>query len=393
MAQYYRDSWIEVELDAIQGNIQNLKQHLPKKTGVYAVVKANAYGHGDVQVAKAALEGGASGLAVALLDEAVRLREVGITAPILVMGWTRPEDVAVAAHYDITLTVFQAEWLREIKAMNMDQVLSFHIKLDTGMGRIGIRETHELEEVLKECKGDGPLLKGVFTHFATADEEETSYVEEQQRRFDALMETFTSLWDKPIEVHTGNSALSMRFPEKMNHIVRFGISMYGLYPSKEVKAIRPIELSPSFSLHSKLVHTKKVPAGESISYGATYTTSEEEWIGTIPIGYADGWIRKLQGIEVLINGKRMPIIGRICMDQCMVELDQAYPVGTQVTLIGKQGKEEIEVDEIADYLDTINYEIPCMMSERVPRVFLKDKKVIDVYNGITFSHGKRYGPV
>lgn len=386
MTHYYRDSWVEVQLDAIQENIQNVKRQLPTQTKVYAVVKANAYGHGDVQVAKAALDGGASGLAVALLDEAIRLREAGFTAPILVMGWVRPEDAHVAAQKDIIVTVFQADWLRKVKSMSLHGNLSFHIKLDTGMGRIGVRDEEELTELLHECEAEGLQLKGVFTHFATADEEETRYVKEQEQRFERLMATFTSVWKGPVEVHTGNSALSMRFPEKMNHIVRFGISMYGLYPSKEVKALKPIELSPSFSLHSKLVHVKKVSPGESISYGATYTTSEEEWIGTIPIGYADGWIRKLQGMEVLINGKRMPIIGRICMDQCMVKLDDAYEVGTQVTLIGKQREEEIEVDEVADYLDTINYEIPCMISERVPRIYYQKGEIKAVWNGIAFSH-------
>ncbi|KGX87834.1 alanine racemase [Pontibacillus marinus] len=380
---FYRDSWVEIRLDAIKENMKQLQKTLDDKTGIYAVVKANAYGHGDVQVAQAALESGAYGLAVSLLDEALILREAGVEAPILVMGWVRPEDAPVAVKYNITLTAFQTEWVESVKNQSYEGALSLHLKWDSGMGRIGVRTKEELHELLLSCQDEKIQIDGIFTHFATADELDLSYFHKQQERFEILLEEFNRHWNEDVEIHTGNSAASMRFPEKMHHVVRFGISMYGLYPSTDVKALEPIPLQPAFSLHSKLIHVKKLPKGESISYGATYTTSSEEWIGTVPLGYADGWIRKLQGMEVLVEGKRMPIVGRICMDQFMVRLDQPYPVGTKVTLIGKQMDQEITIDEIADYLDTINYEIPCMISYRVPRIYVKDKNIIEVDNSLS----------
>ncbi|MYL36118.1 alanine racemase [Pontibacillus yanchengensis] len=382
---YYRDSWVEVRLDSIKDNIQRLQQNLRKQTGIYAVVKANAYGHGDIQVAHAALEAGAQALAVSLLDEALKLREEGVEAPILVMGWIRPQDVHLAAKHDISVTVFQKDWLEEVKRQSFTEPISLHIKWDTGMGRIGIRTKEELQAVLQEFTDSRLKLDGVFTHFSTADEEDVSYFEKQQARFEELLEEFQRLWSQPVSIHTGNSAASMRFPDQMHQMVRFGIGMYGLYPSSDVKAIDPIPLQPAFSLHSQLIHVKELPEGESISYGADYTTKGQEWIGTVPLGYADGWIRKLQGMDVLVNGKRVPIVGKICMDQFMIKLDQHYPVGTKVTLIGKQGSEEIEMDEVANYVDTINYEIPCLISYRVPRIYVKDENIIEIENSLSIE--------
>ncbi|TGB01829.1 alanine racemase [Halobacillus salinus] len=380
---FYRDSWAEVELSAIENNIRSLQERLKPGTGIYAVVKANAYGHGDVQVAKEALQAGAKGLAVSLLDEAIRLREAGIEAPILVMGWTRPEDAPIAAENAITVTVFQSEWLGEVSAQTLSHPLKLHMKWDTGMGRIGIRSTEEMDQLLQLIRQTNHLsLEGVFTHFATADEGDSTYHSKQEARFEELFSHFERVWPENVEFHTGNSAASMRFPERMKHIVRFGISMYGLYPSSVVREERPIELRPALSLQSRLIHVKKLDPGESISYGATYQTEEEEWIGTVPLGYADGWIRKLQGMDVLVDGKRHPIVGRICMDQFMIRLDQEYPIGTKVTLIGKQDSDEITADEVADYLETINYEIPCMISYRVPRMFLRNGKMIEVDNAL-----------
>ncbi|MCA0985114.1 alanine racemase [Halobacillus yeomjeoni] len=378
---FYRDSWVEVDLSSIEYNINQLKQRLHTDTKIYAVVKANAYGHGDEQVAECALRAGAKGLAVSLLDEALKLRDAGIEAPILVMGWIRPEDAHVAAERDISVTVFQADWVENARLSPSAKPLKIHMKWDTGMGRIGIRTKDEMDELLSMIHKNKLMeLEAVFTHFATADEEDHAYYEEQQDRFDQLFSHFKRVWSRNVEIHTGNSAASMRFPDHMKHFVRFGISMYGLYPSSVVKKERPINLKPAFSLQSRLIHVKKVPANESISYGATYQTESEEWIGTVPLGYADGWIRKLQGMEVLVDGKRHPIVGRICMDQFMVRLDQEYPVGTMVTLIGKQEHQSISMDEVADYLETINYEIPCMISYRVPRMFVDHGNIVEIDN-------------
>ncbi|SFM29912.1 alanine racemase [Gracilibacillus orientalis] len=368
--KFYRDSWVEVNLDHIIYNIEQLRNKLSDKTQIYAVVKANAYGHGDMEVANAALEGGATRLAVAVLDEALRLRRGGIKVPILVMGWIRPEDAEIAVQHDITVTCYQKEWLEEVQKLSLSKPLTVHLKWDTGMGRIGIRTEQELLGIIPLLQHKNIYLEAIFTHFATADEENLGHFEEQITHFDKLWAFFQKNWSRhKVMIHTGNSAASMRFPEKMFDFVRFGISMYGLYPSSVVKKEKPIDLKPSLSLHSRLIHVKKVDKETPISYGATYLAKEEEWIGTVPLGYADGIRRALQGSEVLVNGERCTIVGRICMDQLMVRLSKPAKVGDKVTLIGAQGKERIEMDEWATQLDTINYEIACMISYRVPRIY------------------------
>lgn len=370
MQNVYRDTWAEVNLDAVRHNVQQMKQLLPTKTRIMAVVKADGYGHGAVEIAKKAVASGATALAVAILEEALELRKAGLTVPILVFGWVAPSDTPIAAEYDLTLTFFQKEWVRQVKSYAFSAPLKVQMVWDTGMGRVGIRTTAELQMLIEELTGVSNMrLTGVYTHFATADERELAYYHEQQSRFQTLWQVFCKLWNKPVAVHTGNSAASMRFPNDMYHFIRFGIAMYGLYPSDAVKQEGAIQLQQAFSLNSRLIHVKEVEAGESISYGATYKTESNEWIGTIPIGYADGWIRKLRGFSVLVDGKRMPIIGKICMDQTMIRLDRAYPIGTKVTLIGRQGDAEITMDEVAEHLDTINYEIPCNISNRVPRIY------------------------
>ncbi|MCP3029242.1 alanine racemase [Halobacillus sp. A5] len=380
---YYRDTWAEINLSNIDFNIKQLRNRLKEETGIYAVVKANGYGHGDIQIAEQALESGADRLAVSLLDEAIKLRRSGINAPILVMGWIRPQDAIAASEYDVAVTVFQKEWLEQIETEKLKNPLKIHMKWDTGMGRIGIRTTDEMDEILQEInKHPDFKLDAIFTHFATADEEETAYFLKQERRLDELLNHLQKVWPEDVDIHSGNSAASMRFPERMKQFIRFGISMYGMYPSGDVKREKPIELKPAFSLHSHLIHVKKVPAGESLSYGATYTTSEEEWIGTVPVGYADGWIRKLQGFEILVDGKKQPIVGRICMDQFMIRLDQEYSIGSTVTLIGKQKEEEVHMDDVAEYLETINYEIPCTISYRVPRMYVKNGHIVEVENAV-----------
>lgn len=378
---FYRDTWAEIDLDRVKDNVEGLRNHLPANVEIIAVVKANAYGHGDVQISNTALTAGATYLAVAFIDEALSLRRKGISAPILVLGASRPQDVRIAAKHNITLTVFQTSWLTEAQeVLSETDQLKLHVKLDTGMGRIGIRDNDELITLENLIKNDKRLeLEGVFTHFATADELDTNYFYQQFSRF---QEMISMLNDKPKYIHCSNSAASLRFAEANFNAVRMGISMYGLTPSLEMEAELPYQLNEVFSLHSRLIHVKKLLKGDKVSYGATYQAKQDEWIGTIPIGYADGWIRKLQGQEVLIDGMRMPIVGRICMDQCMILLPKEYPVGTQVTLIGEQKDETISVNEIAARAETINYEIPCIISNRVPRIYKQNGEIVDVYNAI-----------
>ena len=380
-AYFYRDTWAEVDLECIAENVSSVRKHLPEKVEIMAVVKANAYGHGDVQVAKTALSAGASLLAVAFMDEAVALRHKGIQAPILVLGASRPEDVQVAAKYDISLTVFQKDWLQKAQQhLAIGDRVSLHIKVDTGMGRIGVRSRDELASVEQFILKDERFhFEGIFTHFATADELDTRYFQQQLALFEELLKGLTK---QPKYIHTSNSAAAIRFPNAYFNAVRLGITMYGLTPSLEMEMEIPFPLKEAFSLQTRLVHVKQVKKGDKVSYGATYESSKDEWIGTIPIGYADGWIRRLQGQEVLVDGKRSPIVGRICMDQCMVRLPAHVPVGTPVTLIGRQGQEFISINDIAAKLDTINYEVPCIITNRVPRLYKKGGKIVDIKNDL-----------
>lgn len=379
MQEFYRDTWVEVNLDNIYENIASMKQMLPQEVKMFAVVKANAYGHGDYEVARTALKAGADFLAVAFLDEALALRAKGITAPILVLGASKPESAGVAAAARVTLTVFSVDWFKQAKKyISHEQNLHVHVKVDSGMGRIGVRSKADLMNI-ESWLGKEPCFSfaGIFTHFATADQLDVTYFQQQ---LDTFKDMLSALKERPELIHAANSATALRFTEPLFNAVRFGISMYGLSPSPEIKSILPYHLKEAFSLKTKIVHVKQLSRGDNVSYGATYTAQEDEWIATLPIGYADGWIRKLQGQEVIVAGEKAPIVGRICMDQCMIKLAKPYPIGTEVVLIGESQGLSISVDDIATKLDTINYEIPCMITSRVPRVYIQNNQVKYVRN-------------
>ena len=248
-----------------------------------------------------------------------------------------------------------------------------HVKIDSGMGRIGVRSKDDLMNLESWLTKESCFtFEGIFTHFATADQLDITYFRKQ---LDTFKQMLSSLKKLPEIVHAANSATALRFTDPLFNAVRFGISMYGLSPSPEMKPILPYVLKEVFSLKTKIVHVKQLSRGDSVSYGATYTATGNEWIATLPIGYADGWIRKLQGQEVLVNGEKAPIVGRICMDQCMIKLPKNTPINTEITLIGKDNGQEISVDEIATKLETINYEITCMIASRIPRVYVEKNKV------------------
>lgn len=357
----YRPSRIEIDRAAIAHNVIEIKKRIPQE--LMAIVKANAYGHGAVEVAKIVLENGASMLGVALLEEAIELREAGITAPILVMEAQFPEHAGVAAEHDVTLSVFSADWLKQAKPHLTNRPLKVHVKVDTGMGRLGLRSRNELDELLGVAD-DRFDIEGIYTHFATADELDSALYYEQQKRFTRLIAGLESRFRY---IHTANSAGAIRMAEESvpYNVVRVGIALYGLYPSEEMTAFYSF-LKPAFTLKSKLMQVKQLEPGQTISYGATYMTTGKEWIGTVPVGYADGWIRKTSGFEVEVDGHRCPIVGRVCMDRFMIKLPHEVEIGTDVTLIG--GK--IPIDELAKHLETINYEIVCELTNRLPRHYL-----------------------
>lgn len=384
-APFYRDAWVEINLDAIESNVTSMKRLLPSDTQIMAVVKANGYGHGAEEVAKTAIQAGAKWLAVALLDEAIALRLAGIRVPILVLGRVRPENIDIAVKNNISITVYQKEWVQEAsKYYNSKYPVFLHLKFDTGMGRLGVRDYDEAKALVDQLKKDRRfIIEGAFTHFATADEDNETYFKQQFDRFEEMLSWLKVLGINPNLIHCGNSAASLKHPRKMFNLVRFGIAMYGLSPSAEMTSKLPFDLKAAFSLHARLIHVKQVPAGAGISYGVIYHSEKSEWIGTIPIGYADGWTRKLaENSDVLVLGERSAIVGKICMDQFMCRLSAEVPMGTKVTLIGEDNGEKITIDEVAERLQTINYEIPCMISERLPRIYFKDGNKVKINNSL-----------
>lgn len=365
----YRPTVAKINLQAISQNILQLKKHLQPGVQIIAVVKANAYGHGVIPVSKAALAAGATMLAVATADEAVQLRQHIQDVEILVLGATPPKFAAYASEHDILLTVFSEDWLQQAAHYGpFKKQLKLHIKIDSGMGRIGVTTKEELLALYKAIDASTfATVDGVFTHFATADEEQTAYFDKQSATFNELIE---SLPAKPRLVHAANTATAL-IKNDVNQFdaVRYGISMYGLKPSSYVGEHLPFPLQEAFSLQTELVHVKKLYPGQGVGYGSTFVADEECYVGTLPIGYADGMIRKLGGQTVLVDGQRCPIIGRICMDQCMILLPKAYNVGEPVVLLGEQKGDTISIDEWAQKCETINYEVPCIITTRVPRVY------------------------
>ncbi|HJV45472.1 MAG TPA: alanine racemase [Bacillota bacterium] len=381
--QYYRHTWVEVDLDAITHNVMEFRRHLSSATQIMAVVKADGYGHGAVPVAKAALDAGATYLGIALLDEAIQLREAGIEAPILILGYTPPEFVETAIQYNITMAVYHEDLISHIdkSAAKLGKKAKIHLKVDTGMGRIGVRSKEELDVLVArayQCRS--VYLEGVFTHFSCADDEDTEYTAKQHHNFIKAVQSY----DIPI-IHCSNSAAGILYPEWGYNMMRLGISLYGQYPS-EYTMNKRIVLKPAFSLKSKISHLKSVPAGTAISYGATYVTQEESRIASVPIGYADGFSRSLSNRGyAIVGGKRVPIIGRVCMDQLMLDVTNIADcgIGDEVVFIGEQIEESISVDDMANLLQTINYEVTCMIDKRVPRVYVKSGEVVMTKNFLT----------
>ncbi|KRM56203.1 alanine racemase [Lacticaseibacillus sharpeae] len=359
-----------VRRSAIKHNVAAACAQLKAGTELFAVVKANAYGHGLVEVAKLTRAAGATGLCVAVLDEALELRRAGITGPILVLGIVDPEAVQLAADNDIAVPVAENSWLHAASQnLTGTKPLRVHLATDTGMGRIGFTDTAELQQAAAFMQ-DEPAkftLAGIFTHFATADEVDDTQFKAQCARFNEFV---AALPQRPRYVHVANTATSLWHDACHGNMVRFGVGIYGLNPSGRTIAHTPYALEPAMRIESALVMCKHVPAGTTVSYGATYVSAEDEFIGTVPMGYADGWLRRMQGATVLVDGHRCPIVGRVCMDQFMIRLPHAYPRGTKVTLVGRDGDDEITLQDVADFAGTIHYEIACCLSERVPRVYV-----------------------
>jgi len=380
----YRPTRVEISLDALRRNLLAFRRALPDGVAVMAVVKANAYGHGAVMAAREAEAAGAAYLGVAFLDEALELRRAGVGLPILVLGYTPPEGLAVAARHRVTLTVFSEDVLEALRAGRQgDAPLAVHVKIDTGMGRLGLLPGEDAVRFVEAlARTPGVLLEGLFTHYACADEADKRYTREQYVKFRRFVETLRARGLTFRWVHAGNSAAGLDTPEWTFNMLRLGIGLYGLYPSEEVNR-RRVALEPVMSFRTAVVHLKTLPPNSGVSYGAVYRTSGYERIATLPVGYADGYSRMLTGkAEVLIRGVRAPVVGRICMDQCMVRVDGVPGVSLhdEVVLFGKQGDACLPADEVARWLGTIHYEVTCMVSHRVPRIYLRNGEPVSAEN-------------
>lgn len=375
-----RPVWAEVDLKAIENNIKEIKR-VAKDKEIIAVVKADAYGHGALDVVPVLLKNGADRLAVAVITEAIELREAGINVPILILGYTPISFADDIINYDIEQTVFDLNYAKELSkaALRLGKKAKIHISLDTGMGRIGFIPNEESINSIEEIsKLDGIEITGMFTHFSTADEADKNYTREQ---FEKYKWTVDQLEKRDINVgikHVANSATIIDLEEYYYDAIRPGIILYGYYPSNEVNKEK-IKIRPALTLKSHVIHLKEVKEGTYISYGRKYVTKGIEKIATLPIGYADGYTRLLSGkVKVIINNKLVPVVGRICMDQCMVNVSEldSVKVGDEVILLGETENCKYNADDIAKEIDTISYEILCMIGKRVPRVYKINESIV-----------------
>ncbi|MFU1718893.1 alanine racemase [Bacillus velezensis] len=386
MKKLCREVWIEVDLDAIKKNVRAIRRHIPNTSKIMAVVKANAYGHGSVEVARQALESGASELAVASVEEGIVLRRAGITAPILVLGFTALSCVKKSAVWNITLSAFQVSWIKKANRILEKEAdskrLSIHINVDTGMGRLGVRTEEDLLAVVKALKSSTYLSwDGIFTHFSTADEPDTELTMLQHEKFISFLRFLKNQDITLPTVHMCNTAAAIAFPEFSADMIRLGIGLYGLYPSASIKELNLVDLTPALSLKARIAYVKAmVTDPRTVSYGATYIAEPGEIIATIPIGYADGYSRALSNRGFILHrGRRVPVAGRVTMDMIMVSLgENEGKQGEEVVIYGKQKGAEISVDEIAEMLGTISYEVLSVLSRRVPRFYFRDGKIIKI---------------
>lgn len=384
MFKDFRPAWAEINLDNLENNIKEIRR-VSESKDIIAVIKADGYGHGALDIAPTLLENGATRIAVAVISEAVELREGGINCPIMILGFTPPTFADELIDYNIEQTVFTYDLAKALSdaAVKKNRTAKIHIALDTGMGRIGFfPDEKSVEEVYKISKLPNIILEGLFSHFAAADEKDKEYTNQQVEKYNWF---YNRLLEKHVKInirHVANSAAIIDMPELHYDAVRPGIILYGYYPSEEVNKEK-INLKPVMTLKTNIVNIKTMDPGMCISYGRKFRTERKSIIATIPIGYADGYTRLLfNKAKVIINGKFAPVVGRICMDQCMVDVTDIgnVNVGDEVILLGEDKGLKFNADDIADLIGTINYEITCMIGKRVPRVYIKNNKVIKVRN-------------
>lgn len=379
-----RPNWAEINLDAVEQNIRQIREHLDihgrRDTEISAVVKADAYGHGAEMVASSVLRAGADSLSVAFLEEALALRDWGFEAPILVLGWTPPEMAITAVERGLILTVVSEEHGRALAAelARYGCRARVHLKVETGMGRLGMGwDEPAISRAISIIELDHLQVEGAFTHFSVADED-LSFTREQIRRFRHFVRELRMRGMDLSTVHACNSAGVLDFPEAAFDVVRPGLMLYGVYPTEQ--SSRSVPISPFLQWKSRIAQVKTVPPGEGVSYGRTYIADEPTRIATVPCGYADGYPRGLSNRgDVLVRGRRCRIAGRVCMDQMMLVIPpdlEDVRAGTEVTLLGRDGEEEITVEELAGAMETIAHEIFTGITKRVPREFRRGGRTV-----------------
>ncbi|NLL62345.1 MAG: alanine racemase [Candidatus Atribacteria bacterium] len=384
MKELLGSAWLEIDLDAVKENVQNIRNWIGAQRKIMGIVKGNAYGHDAIEISKIILEHGADELAVAKIEEGLFLRRNNIKAPILVLGAPLKEQFNLYFDNQLKPTVCDLESIYRFNdiAAKLQQKIKIHLKIDTGMARLGL-SVSEIKDILSNIKRmPNIIIEGVYTHFSTSDEKDKEYTYYQFRLFQRIIDLMIdSITPKPY-FHAANSGAILDLPETWLDMVRPGCLIYGLYPSNEVK--KNITLTPALSFKSRIAFLKVVPAESFIGYGKTFYTKRETVIATLPVGYADGYDRWLsnQG-EVLIRGEKAPVIGRVCMDQMMIDVTGlgSMEVGDEVVLWGKQGGKTISVEDIAQKLNTIiDVIIHLTDKARVTKLFLKDGKPWKIKN-------------
>lgn len=381
--KHYSRVWAEVDLDAFHENLLSMKECLDEKTSIVGVVKTDGYGHGAVPLAREMEQVDfVTGYAVATAEEAAILKKAGMEKPVMVLGYTFPADYEDMIREEIRATVFTGQMLADMsrEALRMGKKMIVHIAVDTGMSRIGIRTDDEgLSFVKKVLETPGIEVEGIFTHFATADETDKKKTYAQLADFKAFAERIEKELGFRVPIcHCSNSAGILDIKEANMDVVRAGVILYGLWPSPEVNRERAA-LKPVLSLYSRIVYVKDLEAGREISYGGTYTTEKPMRVATVPVGYGDGYPRMLSNrADVLICGRRAPILGRVCMDQFMVDVTDIpeAETGSLVTLVGHDGTEEITMEELGEISGRFNYELACCLGKRIPRVYKKGNETV-----------------
>ena len=386
MKKILRPAWAEIDLDAIAYNTRNIKKLIGDKD-LIAVVKANCYGHGVIDIIPTLLENGVSRFAVAMISEALEIRDNKITAPVMILGFTPLYLGEELINNNIEQTVYDLDYAKELSkiALTLNKKAKIHIAIDTGMGRIGFLPNEKsIDNITEICSLEGIEVIGIFTHFSTSDEKDKEYSHDQFTKMLSVMDTLKKRGiDIPLK-HVANSGAIIDLPDTYLDAVRAGIILYGYYPSDEIDK-NNLALKPALTLKATITNVKTLEKDMYVSYGRTFKTSNETIVATIPVGYADGYLRKLaENGKVIIKGEFAPIIGRICMDQFMIDVTNIpdVKIGDEVILLGEKNGLKYNADDMAKKLDTINYEVTCMLKSRLPRVYIKDKHIINVKNHI-----------